>query len=49
MYMQDPGPNWRDWVIVFHVPDESRDLTLMVENPEPGEGQPRLTAVPLGI
>jgi len=49
MYMEDPGPNWRDWVVVFHVPDDSRELTLMVENPEPREGQARLTAVPLGL
>ena len=21
MRMEDPGPNWRDWVVVFHVPD----------------------------
>lgn len=49
MYMEDPGPNWRDWVIVFHVPDTSRELTLLVENPEPRDGQARLTAVPLGM
>lgn len=49
MYMGDPGPNWRDWVVVFHVPDASRDLRLLIENPEPREGQARLTAVPLGL
>ncbi len=49
MFMQDPGSNWRDWVVVFHVPEESRKLTLLVENPEPGQGQARLTAVPLGM
>jgi hypothetical protein len=49
MVMQDPGANWRDWVVVFHVPDESRDLTLLVENPEPREGQARVTATPLGM
>lgn len=48
-YMQEPGANWRDWVVVFYVPDESRDLTVLVENPEPREGQSRLTAVPLGM
>jgi len=26
-----------------------RDLTLLVENPEPREGQPRLNAIPLGM
>jgi hypothetical protein len=49
MYMEDPGSNWQDWVVVFYVPDESRGLTLLVENPEPREGQSRLTAVPLGM
>lgn len=48
MYMQDPGPNWQDWVVVFHVPDGSRGLTLLVKNPEPRDGQARVTAVPLG-
>jgi hypothetical protein len=49
MFMQDPGSNWRDWVVVFFVPEQSRDLTLLVENPEPREGQARLIAVPLGM
>ncbi len=49
MDMEDPGPTWRDWVAVFHVPDGSRDLTLLVENPEPRKGQVRVTAVPLGL
>lgn len=49
MYMGDPGPNWRNWVVVFHVPDASRELTLLVENPEPRDGQARRTAVPLGM
>ena len=47
MYMGDPGPNWRDWVVVFFVPNESRDLALIVENPEPREGQTRFTSTPL--
>ena len=50
MYMEDPGPNWRNWVVVFHVPDASSDLALLVENPEPrDDGQARLTSVPLGM
>lgn len=49
MFMKDPGSNWRDWVVVFFVPDQSRDLTLLVENPEPREGQARLIGVPLGM
>jgi hypothetical protein len=47
MFMQDPGSNWQDWVVVIHVPEESRGLTLLVENPEPQEGQAGLTAIPL--
>jgi hypothetical protein len=49
MYMQDPGGNWRDWVAVFFVPEDSKGLTLLVQNPEPREGQARSTGVPLGI
>lgn len=49
MSMEEPGLNWRDWVVVFNVPDTSRGLTLLVENPEPRQGQARLTAVPLGM
>ena len=43
------APTRRDWVVVFFVPDQSRDLTLLVENPEPREGQPRLNAISLGM
>jgi hypothetical protein len=49
MFMQDPGSNWRDWIVVFYVPDDSRELTLLVENPEPRDGQARFTATPLGM
>jgi hypothetical protein len=49
MFMQDPGSNWRDWVVVFHVPEGSGKLTLLVENPEPTGEQAPLTAVPLGM
>jgi len=38
-----------DYVVVFQVPEESRDFTLFVENPEPQEGQPQLAAVALGL
>lgn len=43
MFMQDPGPNWRDWVVVFHVPTASSDLSVLVRNPEPRDGQARTT------
>jgi hypothetical protein len=47
--MEEPGPSWRDWVVVFYVPEESRGLTLLVENPEPRAGQAHITTVPLGM
>ena len=49
MFMDDPGSNWRDGVVVFHVPDESRGLALLVKNPEPREAQTRLSTTPLGM
>ena len=49
MFMQDPGPNWRDWVVVFHVPSESRDLSVVVHNPEPRNTQARATATRLEL
>ena len=39
MAMQDAGSNLRDWVVVLHVPDESRELTLLVENPSPAKAR----------
>jgi hypothetical protein len=49
MYMRDPGSNWQDWVVVFHVPDASRDLSLVVENPEPRDGQSQSTTMKLNM
>lgn len=49
MHMEDPGSDWRHWVTVFHVPIDSRHLTLLVDNPEPRGDQPRRIAVPLGL
>lgn len=46
--MSDPGGNWRDWIVLYHVPEESGGWTLEVENPEPAEGQPRRFTVDLG-
>jgi len=43
------GGQSSDFVIVFQVPKESRDFTLLAENPEPQEGQPQLAAVALGL
>ena len=38
----------RDWVVWFTVPRESHNFTLLIKNPDPQEGQPRLAAVLLG-
>lgn len=46
--MSDPGGNWRDWIVLYHVPEESGGWILEVENPEPAEGQPPRFAVDLG-
>jgi hypothetical protein len=48
-HMRFPGgPVAEDWLVVFHVAEESDDFTLLVENPEPAEGEPRLSSVALG-
>lgn len=36
-------------VLVFYVHEESHDLVLMIEHPDPPEGSSRLLAVPLGM
>ena len=46
---QDAPPNWDEWAVVFYVAEGSRDLVFVVENPEPRDGQARVTAVRLGI
>jgi hypothetical protein len=48
LFMNDPGANWRDWIVVFHLPEESGGWVLEVENPEPAEGQSGRFAVDLG-
>lgn len=37
-----------DIVIIFGVPFDSRGYTLFIENTRPQEGQPRISAIPLG-
>ncbi len=46
---QNAPPNWDEWAVVFYVAADSRDLVFVVENPEPRDGQARVTAVRLGI
>lgn len=48
LFMNDPGDNWRDWIVLFHLPEESGGWILEVENPEPAEGQPARFSVDLG-
>lgn len=48
LFMNDPGANWRDWIVVFHLPEGSGGWVLEVENPEPAEGQSGRFAVDLG-
>ena len=42
------GRNPGRWVHKFRVPQSSQDFVLVVKNPDPREGQPRLAAVALG-
>lgn len=37
----------RDWIVVFHTPEVSRDFTLFIENQKPEAGQPALASVVL--
>ena len=48
LFMNDPGDNWRDWIVLFHIPEEGAGWILEVENPEPAEGQPGRLSVDLG-
>ena len=48
LFMNDPGDNWRDWIVLFHVPEGDGGWILEVENPEPAEGQPNRFEVVLG-
>ena len=46
-YMADVGG--KIWVVMFEVPKGSSGLTLIIENPEVREKQPRIAAVNLGL
>lgn len=47
LFMNDPGDNWRDWIVLFHLPEASASRTLEVENLDPAEGQPARFAIVL--
>lgn len=42
------GASSQEWVLLFRLPPTARDLTLLIENPWPGEGQPHSAAIGLG-
>ena len=45
LFMNDPGDNWRDWIVLFHLPERVAGRVLEIENPEPGPGQPGRIAI----
>jgi hypothetical protein len=47
LFMNDPGDNWRDWIVLFHLPEASAGRTLEIENLDPAEGQPARFAIAL--
>lgn len=42
------GQSWRNFVIIFIVHEDSRELVLHIEHPEPPDGGSGLLAIPLG-
>lgn len=48
LFMNDPGDNWRDWIVLFHLPEGSSGRVLEIRNPEPAPGAPGRLAVRLG-
>lgn len=47
LFMNDPGDNWRDWIVLFHLPEERAGRVLEIENPEPSPGQPERVTIDL--
>jgi hypothetical protein len=47
LFMNDPGDNWRDWIVLFHLPEAGAGRTLEIENLDPAEGQPGRFAIVL--
>lgn len=45
LFMGDPGDNWRDWIVLFHLPEQVAGRVLEIENPESGPGQPERIAI----
>ena len=40
LFMNDPGDNWRDWIVLFHLTEASAGRVLEIENLDPAAGQP---------
>ncbi|HET9481191.1 MAG TPA: hypothetical protein VFP98_05490 [Candidatus Polarisedimenticolia bacterium] len=47
-WMPTDSPIPREWVFLFLLPDDSRGLTVLIENPEHRAGQPERASIPLG-
>ena len=47
LFMNDPGDNWRDWIVLFHLPEQVAGRVLEIENPESPAGQPERVAIPI--
>ena len=47
LFMNDPGDNWRDWIVLFHLPEDVAGRILEIENAEPSPEQPARIAIDL--
>ena len=47
LFMNDPGDNWRDWIVLFHLPEDVPGRILEIENAEPSPEQPARIAIAL--
>lgn len=45
LFMNDPGDNWRDWIVLFHLPEDVAGRILEIENAEPSPEQPARIAI----
>lgn len=45
--MVPPSTLERDWFVIFHAPEVSRDFTLFIKNPKPEAGEPALVSIVL--
>jgi hypothetical protein len=45
LFMNDPGDNWRDWIVLFHRPEDVAGRVLEIENAGPSPEQPARIAI----